>query len=157
MNIARMILAAFLLMLCSAASAMGFNLPKLDELERSLQLTPPQKEQYDLAVGATKRVMLSMALATMQAKERLAQELAKPNPDLSVLADLRRAIIEDAKPLRREARDEWRKFYDLLDRDQVATLRRFVDDQLDQVGMLHEFLLQLILGREQRPPREPIY
>jgi len=71
MNIVRMIVAAFLLMLCSAASAMGFNLPKLDELERSLQLTPPQKEQYDLAVGATKRVMLSMALATIPESVRV--------------------------------------------------------------------------------------
>src|SRR4029078_10162596 len=92
---------------------------KLDKLEASLDLTPEQKEQYDVAVGATKRVMRQMALVALQAKERLAEELAKPKPDFGALAELRRGIVEDGKSLRREARDEWRQFYRLLTLQQV--------------------------------------
>jgi len=142
--------ALVMLAAVAASSALAasprFDL-KLDKLEESLNLTPEQKEQYDVAVGATKRMMLQMALIALQAKERLAEELAKPKPDFGSLAELRRGIVEDGKALRREARDEWRKLYGMLTVDQVAAFRRFFDDQLDHVGLLHELLSQLILGR----------
>lgn len=128
------------------AASPRFDL-KLDKLEEQLNLTPEQKEQYDVAVGATKRMMMQMALVALQAKEKLAEELAKPKPDFGVLAELRRSIVEDGKTLRREARDEWRKLYGMLTVDQVATLRRFFEDQADQVGMLHELISGLVLGR----------
>jgi hypothetical protein len=125
-----------------ASAQLPLDFRQFDKLEEKLQLTPDQKEQYDAAVGATKRMLLHMAITLAQAKERIGSELAKDRPDLNVLYDLR-AVIEDGKPLRREARDEWRKFYAMLSEDQVAVLRRFVEKQLD-VGMLHEFMMQLM-------------
>lgn len=121
---------------------------QFETLEQALKLTPEQKDQYDLAVGATKRMLLQVALVGMQMKEKLAEELAKPRPDFGVLADLRRSIVEEGRPLRREARDQWRKLYDMLDRDQVEALRRFVDERLDHLGLLHEFMMGLMLGRK---------
>ncbi len=142
-------LAFFLLALASATPAAmpQLNL-QLETLEDALNLTPAQKDQYDAAVGATKRMALQMALIGLQVKEKLAAELAKPHPDFSVLLEARRAIVEDGRALRREARDEWRKLYALLDADQVATLKRFIEEKIDHAGLLHEFMRQLILGRD---------
>jgi len=119
---------------------------KFDKLEQALNLSPAQKEQYDLAVGATKRMLFQVALVGLQVKEKLAAELAKPRPDFSALEEARRAIVEDGRTLRREARDEWRKLYAMLDDDQVRALRRFAEDQFENAGLLHEFMQQLILG-----------
>ena len=120
---------------------------KFEKLEQALNLKPEQKEQFDVAVGATKRVLLQLALVTMQMKDKLAAELAKPRPDLGVLDEGRKAIVDEGRTLRREARDEWRKLYAMLDPHQVASLRRFADEQFEQMGLMHELMLQLILGR----------
>ena len=92
-------------------------------------------------------MLLSAAIAAMQVKQRLQQEFPKPRPDLGALADLRDAIAEQVKPLQRESREEWLKLYAMLNEDQVAILKSFLEDKLDQVGALHELMLQLILGR----------
>lgn len=146
---ARFFLAAVLLALscASAAASTQFPLPQLDKLERALNLTPDQKAQYDVAVGATKRMMLGIALAGMQVKEKLQQEFAKPRPDFGALADLRDSVVEQSRPLRREARDEWLKLYAMLNDDQVATIKDFVEQKGDNLGLLHDFMTGLILGR----------
>jgi hypothetical protein len=144
----RLIAAIFLLLASFGASAQA--LPKLDlqfeRLERQLRLTPEQKEQYEMAVGATKRLMLGLTLAALQAKERLATELAKPRPDFGSLEGLQEEILGQSRTLRREARDEWVKLYGMLDEQQVAELRDFLQRRIDHLGLLHDFLRSL-------PPR----
>jgi hypothetical protein len=121
---------------------------QFDLLEQALQLTPAQKVQFDAAIGATKRVMLQVTMASLQAKARIEEELKKPRPDLNVLWELRDAFVEDGKTLRLEARDEWRKLYALLDDDQIKTLKRFMQERIDQLGLLSDFLLdQALKGR----------
>ena len=129
----------------AATPQLSFNF-EFEKLEQALKLTPAQKDQYELAVGATKRMLLQVALVALRVKEKLAEELAKPRPDFGVLADLRRSIVEEGRPLRREAREQWRKLYDMLDQDQVEALRRFVDERLDHLGLLHNFMMGLVLG-----------
>jgi hypothetical protein len=142
-----MILAVLLLTAGWAAMAQSIMpIPDLrfEKLEEALKLTPKQKAQYDLAVGATQRMLLQLAMASLQAKQRIAEELAKPHPDLDVLAEARRSIIEDGRGPRMEARDEWRKLYDMLDDDQVKTLKYFLQDRIDHLGLLREFMKQLV-------------
>jgi len=125
---------------------------QLERLERELLLTPPQKDQYVAAVTATKRLVLQMTMAGMQAKARIEEELAKPRPDLNVLWELRETLVDDSKTLRRETKEEWAKLYAMLDADQVATLKRFIDERMNNLGLLHDFFLQLVLT----PPKERI-
>ena len=133
----------------SAFAAMPQLNLRLEKLEEALNLKPAQKEQYDVAVGATKRMLLQLTMAGLQAKQKLAEELAKPRPDFGVLWELREAVVEDGRSLRREAGEEWRKLYVMLDDDQVATLKRFIQDQANQAGLLHEFMMQLMLGLDR--------
>jgi hypothetical protein len=137
------------LLTSSAFAAMPQLNLRLEKLEEALNLKPGQKEQYDAAVGATKRMLLQLAMAGLQAKQKLAEELAKPRPDFGVLWELREAVVEDGRSLRREAGEEWRKLYVLLDDDQVATLKRFIQDQANQAGLLHDFMMQLMLGPDR--------
>ena len=96
-----------------------------------LRLKPAQKAQFDVAVGATKRALLAVAMAGLQVKERVSKELEKPRPDLNTLYDIHEQVIEQNKPLFREVRSEWSRLYALLDPDQVATTKRFIEDKLN--------------------------
>jgi hypothetical protein len=143
-HLLRVFVASLIALFALAAFASPPPLPQLEQLEESLKLTPEQKIQYDAAVAASKRVVMATALIGLQAKERLREELAKPRPDLGALADLRESFVEQTKSLRREARDEWLKLYRMLDDDQVATLKSLLENRLDQLGLLHEFMMQLM-------------
>ena len=121
-------LVATTLVVSAAAGPMDRD---FDRLERSLRLTPEQKEQYDVAVAATKRAFLALALSGMQVKERMERELDKDRPDLNMLYDFHDLVIQQNKPVFREAAEEWKRLHRLLDPDQVRVARRFIEDKLD--------------------------
>jgi len=128
--------AVLLVGLSMAASAASSPIatPRFDELERRLQIRPEQKEQYEMAVGATKRALLAVGLSVMEMKQRLAEELMKPNPDFSVLFDGADRVFEQQRPLLEEAGREWKKLYALLDDKQVEVVKQFLLDNLGQLG-----------------------
>ena len=113
-----------------AAAAMQ---PRFDKLEASLKLRPEQKVQFDLAVAATQRALLAVALSAMEAKEKFEAELAKPRPDFWVFAGTYEATIERNRPLFKAAGDEWKKLYELLDEDQVDVAKRFLRENLNRL------------------------
>ena len=153
LKILRILLTAFVFAVSFAASA-DVTMPRFEKLEQSLDLTPEQKAQFDVAVAATQRLLFSMAISGLQMKERLKEEFSKPRPDLGALAELREAIVEQSRPLRREARDEWLKLYAMLNESQVATIKFFLEEKLDRLEALHDFMLRLILGprKKDSPP-----
>ena len=128
----RAFLVLVLLGLSLGASAQ--SMPNFDELEKRLHIRPDQKDQYDLAVGATKRALLSVGLAAMQMKDALVQELAKPRPDFRELARKQNQLIEDQRPLFREAGEQWRQLYKILDPRQVDTVRDFLRENLGRLA-----------------------
>lgn len=123
-------LCLFLLILSWSAAAGPLD-GDFDRLERALRLKPMQKEQFEVAVASTRRSLLAVAMAGLQVKERIAQELAKPRPDLNALYDIHEQVIEQNKPLFRETRNEWQKLYALLDDEQVGIAKRYLEDKLN--------------------------
>jgi len=117
------------------ALSLGAHAGPLDrdfqKLERALRMNPAQKEQFDIAVGATQRALLAVAMAGMQIQERMRVEMDKPRPDLNLLYDIHEQVIEQNKPLFREAREEWMRLYALLDPEQVRVARRYIEERLD--------------------------
>src|SRR5205085_7903059 len=97
------LLVALLLLVAFGARA---QLPGFERIEQTLKLNPQQREQFDMAVGATQRDMLSVGLSALQLKERLARELLKDRPDMRCLADVQEQLIEQNRPLFRAAREE---------------------------------------------------
>ena len=129
-------LRAFLALLLVGLSlgALAQSMPNFDELEKRLHIRPDQKDQYDLAVGATKRALLSVGLAAMQMKDALVQELAKPRPDFRELARRQNQLIDDQRPLFREAGEQWRRLYKVLDPGQVDAVRDFLRENLGRLA-----------------------
>jgi hypothetical protein len=121
-----------MVLLLMSANAFAYSIPVPDfrRLESDLRLRPAQKVQFDIAVAASQRALMSVALAGLAAKERLAYELDRPIPDLNAMYRAHQDIVETTLPLFREAGVEWERFYGLLDRSQVAAARRFIEDQL---------------------------
>lgn len=70
-------------------------------------------------------------MAGMQIQERVKAELDKPRPDLNILYDIHEQVIEQNKPVFREARDAWSRLFALLDDDQLKIAKRYVEDRLD--------------------------
>lgn len=128
----RFVLAALLLAIAGDAAA-SISMPRFEKLEERLKIRPEQKQQFDLAVAATQRALLAVGLTAMQMKERLGQELLKPRPDLRGLLDAHQAMIEQTQTMFREAREEWSRLYKLLDDEQVAIARSFVDENLGRL------------------------
>ncbi|HSN20604.1 MAG TPA: hypothetical protein VLS49_08000 [Usitatibacter sp.] len=140
---ARAFLGCVVLFLASAV-AQASALPGADELERSLKLDPAQKAQFDIAVGATQRALLSLALGGLELKERIAMELEKPHPDLGEIARAQERIVDQSRPLFREARREWEKLYAMLDPQQVRMAREYVEEKLGRLERLGESLQALL-------------
>ena len=123
-------LFAALALFCAHAAAYSIPVPDFGRLERELRLKPLQKAQFDIAVEASQRALMSMALAGMQVKERLSNEMSKPYPDLNVLYRLHEDVMFIAAPNFREAAAEWERLYRLLDRRQVESAKRFLREQV---------------------------
>ena len=123
-------LFAALAIFCAHASAYSIPVPDFGRLERELRLKPLQKAQFDVAVEASQRALMSVALAGMQVKERLATEMAKPYPDLNVLYRLHEDVMFLAVPNFRDAASEWERLYRMLDQRQLEAARRFLRENL---------------------------
>jgi hypothetical protein len=128
----KLVVRAFfaILLAVAALGACAQQMPRFDTLEQRLKIRPEQKDQYDMAVGATKRALLAVGMSAMEMKQRLAEELMKPRPDFSRLADSYERIVDQHRPLFKEAGDEWKKLYAILDREQVEIAKDFVRDNL---------------------------
>ncbi len=123
-------LLAALALFCAHAAAHSVPVPDFGKLERELRLKPLQKAQFDIAVEASRRALMSAALAGMQVKERLSQEMAKPYPDLNVLYRIHEDVMFLAAPNFRDAAAEWERLYRMLDQRQVEGAKRFLQDTL---------------------------
>ena len=126
----KVLLLVVLLFLTLPARAFTIEVPDFGRLEAELRLKPLQKAQAEIAVQASQRALMSVAIAGLQVKERLSSELAKPLPDLNVLYRLHADAYEMAAPNFREAREEWERFFRLLDKRQVEATKRFLRDNL---------------------------
>lgn len=129
-SVARFFLAMFLALAALGASA---AMPNFDQLEKRLKIRPEQKEQFDLAVGATRRALLIVGLTAVQVKDRLTAELAKASPDFLAFVRDQQEILEQSKPQLKEAGEEWRKLYAILDHEQVEIAKSFVRENFDRL------------------------
>jgi hypothetical protein len=134
--------------LAFAANAQSLRLgPPFDELEARLRLNPAQKEQFDVAKAATQRALLSIGLVVLEMKGRLASELSKNRPDFESLARDPDALVAQVRPHFREARDEWARLYAMMDDDQVAIARDYMDKQFAQLEKIAVQILGLVRER----------
>jgi len=130
MRVVRVIAALVLLAASMAASA---AMPRFEDLEKRLDIRPDQKEQYDIAVGATKRALLAVAASAMEMKQRLAEELMKPRPDFSGFFRGADKVFEQHRPLFEEAGREWNKLFKKLDDKQVEVVKEFLRENLGEL------------------------
>ena len=129
MSVARL---RFFLTLLVVAVSLGASaaMPNFDTLEQRLKIRPEQKEQFDVTVGSTKRALLAIGIAAIQLKDRLTAELSKPAPDFRAFARANEDLVEQTKPLFKEAGEEWKRLYALLDDEQVEIAKSFLREHL---------------------------
>ena len=106
------------------------QMPNFDGLEQRLKIRPAQKEQFDVTVGSTKRALLMVGIVAVQLKDKLAAELSKPMPDFRAFARANEDLIDQTRPVFKEAGEEWKKLYALLDDEQVEIAKSFLREHL---------------------------
>ena len=136
MFVARFRLFLSLLLLAGSFGAAA-QMPNFDGLEQRLKIRPAQKEQFDVTVGSTKRALLMVGIVAVQLKDKLAAELSKPMPDFRAFARANEDLIDQTRPAFREAGEEWKKLYALLDDEQVEIAKAFLREHL---GRLLQFI-----------------
>jgi hypothetical protein len=122
----------------------------MDDIERALHLNPPQRAQFETALAASHRALLSVALGGMQVKSRLFEELAKPKPDPEAIARAQDEAYALSGPAFNEAREEWQRFYAMLDADQVADARALVEEKLRRLERIGRELRGLLRDEDRR-------
>ena len=130
----RLFLSFLLLALSFGVAAQMLN---FDGLEQRLKIRPAQKEQFDVTVGSTKRALLMVGIVAVQLKDKLAAELSKPMPDFRAFARANEDLIDQTRPVFKEAGEEWKKLYALLDDEQVEIAKTFMRENL---GRLLQFI-----------------
>lgn len=136
MLIARLRYFVLLLLLALSFGATA-ALPNFDALELRLKIRPEQKDQFDVTVGSTKRALLMVGIVAVQLKDKLAAELSKPMPDFRAFARANEDLIDQTRPAFREAGEEWKKLYALLDDEQIEIAKAFMREHL---GRLLQFI-----------------
>ena len=131
---------AFLVLLFALPLGARADLLGFDRLEQALRLSAQQKEQFEAAVGSTKRAVFGIGLGALQMKQRLASELLKDRPDPRALAEAQEALVEHSRPLVLAAREEWLRLYAMMDDEQVAIARAFVEEKLRKLERAGEYL-----------------
>ena len=153
---ARRFFVAVLALLAVLASPAYAADAELERLQRSLKLNPTQQRQFDVALQATQRAMLAIGMGALQFKARLGMELLKDRPDLNALAAAQDELLEISRPQVRAARDEWLRFYSLLDEEQVGAARGYMEERLRKLDQLAEHLIRNLTGSIGRREREPL-
>jgi len=138
------------LLLAVSAAAWPADFLGMDDLEAKLRLNAAQKEQFDVAKAATQRAVLSIGLVAMQMKIRITTELSKDRPDLDAILRDQQQYTELVAPNFREAREEWSKLYAMMDREQVAMTREYVDKRMQQLEAISGDIVRDIRKRLQK-------
>jgi hypothetical protein len=140
-------LTSLVCVLSLGAHAQAMFGPDYDELEKRLKLKPAQKEQFEIAKSATQRALLSIGLVVLEMKGRLATELSKNRPDFDALARDPEALLAQVQPHFREARNEWSRLYAMMDDEQVAIAREYVDKQFARFERIAVEILRVVRER----------
>ena len=150
---ARSYLIAVLALVAAFAAPAFARDADVERMQRSLKLNPIQQQQFDVAMAATQRAMLAIGMGALQFKSRLGMELLKERPDMSSLATAQDELVEMSKPHVRAAKDEWLRFYAMLDDEQVGAARGYMDEKLRKLDRLAEHLIREFSGSSTRPAR----
>ena len=150
---ARSFLIAVLALVAAFAAPAFARDADVERMQRSLKLNPIQQQQFDVAMAATQRAMLAIGMGALQFKSRLGMELLKDRPDMSSLATAQDELVEMSKPHVRAAKDEWLRFYAMLDEEQVGAARGYMDEKLRKLDRLAEHLIRELSGSSARPAR----
>lgn len=110
----------------------------LSDLYDALNLTPAQQAQFLKAVAAT-QVVIPQIQANHQTLIKDAQaELAKAVPDLAALATEKDNTELANLALRQSARAEWLNLYAMLSPDQVAVVKKTLNELITRLESLRQ-------------------
>jgi hypothetical protein len=140
------------LLLFAAPLASQAQLPGFESLEPALRLDAAQKAQFDGAMAVTQRALLSVGLSALQMKQRLGIELLRDRPDPEAIARAQDELVERNRPLFRAARDEWVRFYAMLDERQLVIAKAAIEERLARLENIGEAIARYLSSKGAARP-----
>ena len=120
----------------------GISFPAITKVERKLNLTAEQKEQFDVALAASKVAFLAIEANHKDLKQFAETELANARPNLEALSGEFDDAMEFGRNATRKARAEWLKLYAMLSDEQVAIVKEELREKVALVSWIREFIVK---------------
>jgi hypothetical protein len=120
----------------------GISFPAITKVERKLNLTPEQKEQFDVALAASKVAFLALEANHKELRQFAQKELANARPNLEALSGEFDDAMEFGRTATRKARAEWLKLYAMLSDEQVAVVRDALQEKIALVSWIRDFVVK---------------
>jgi hypothetical protein len=115
------------------------------EAKAQLNLTPPQQLLFDAAVMKSKAARVALRALHQNAKDALAGELLKTQPNLASLVPVAEGVQSDSLKIRRDTRDAWLTLYATLSPEQKAVIHALVAKRMARAEAFGERMRQHFL------------
>ena len=134
------------------AGDIGPALPRvLERAKARLNLDAELQRRWDDVAARSKAARDAARASREQAKDRLASELAKSEPDLKVIAGAADPILQEDQEARRKVRDLWLDIYARLSPEQKAVVRDLLRDRLSRAEVYHDRIREQVQQRRGAP------
>jgi hypothetical protein len=120
------------------AGAPPAGLAMLVQIEGALDLSAPQKIQFDIAAAATRQAFDAARTRHDQATAVVDAEMAKARPDFTALANYQDAQVEAGRAVHVATRAEWLKLYAMLDDAQASVVKAFLQEHMMRIDMIRD-------------------
>ena len=107
-----------------------------------LNLNSLQQQMFETAVADSKKLHASSQEIRQKTRGVVQKELAKPEPDLAVVAAAADAAIDEARALRKPVRDEWLKLYATFTPEQKAVVRDLMQKRMARADAFRQRMLE---------------
>ena len=114
------------------------GLAMLVQIEGALNLSAPQKAQFDIAAAATRQAFEATRTRHEQATAVVEAEMARSRPDFSALASYQDAQVDAGRAVHDATRAEWLKLYAMLDDAQASVVKAFLQEHMMRIDLIRD-------------------
>jgi Spy/CpxP family protein refolding chaperone len=114
--------------------------------QAQLKLDTSQQVMFDAAVAQSKAAHQQGRGLHQQARDALAAELAKSEPNLAAVAAVADTAQQQGVALRHQVRDAWLKLYATFTPDQKAVVRDLLQQRMARMDSFHQKMMEKLHG-----------
>ena len=114
----------------------------IEGAQAQLNLNSSQQQMFANNVTQTKAAFAGGHSQMQAVKDKLAAELAKPEPDLAAVATVADGAQQQMLTVRHQVRDSWLALYATFTREQKAVVKGIIQQHLAKMESVHQKMME---------------